>query len=204
MIWKSLQTRCLESIGRDPRCVALSDRCLGSVHRSQLIAWLASHDLLTNPIYYKHIVRKVFNQNIKGLDLDTNQITSDCLEWLGIQCDHLEALKICCSFKSVDVGVSKMLQNLSHLRWLEIRELKVERNDVIANLHSPFLERVVLQLYVRDYEWNELELLVEKNPTIRYLTFNSRGRTLRREDALFLKISDVLQNSLVNFLSLFQ
>lgn len=198
MIWKNLQLRCLETVARDPRCVAQSDRCLGAVHRSQLIAWLAAHDLITNPVYYRHIVRKVFNRHVKGLDLDLNQIDNDCLEWLGVQCDNLEALKISCCFKAVDLGLSKMLKEMKQLRWLEIRELKVERNDVFDEFRSSNLERVILQLYIRDYDWNGLEMLIETNPTIRYFIFNARGRTLRREDSLLLKISDFLQNSLVN------
>lgn len=89
------------------------------------------------------------------------------------------------------------MQHLTMIRHLDIRELKIERpTGVLSQLRSSRLERVFLQLYIRDEDWNEIEALVEQNPTIQSLRFSVRGRTLRNEDALLLKIADNLKTSL--------
>lgn len=100
-------------------------------------------------------------------------------------------------FSVFDTEIATLAHLLTNLRYLDIRELKIEQpTGVLSQLRSTRLERVFLQLYVRDTEWNEIESVVEQNPAIQSLRFSVRGRFLRNEDTLLIKIADHLKTTL--------
>lgn len=182
MYWLSLEDRSFLVAARDVRCLCAS-AIRASVYSCRLWEYAAAHDLIENPDFYTCIGSNLF-EGWNRLCLDSATITDGFMNHLAEVSPKFSHVSFECGYRAVDDGMRHFLSSQNELLTLKIYELRLEK-EIFDNFHAEALEKIDLQLYVRDTEWNELVALVESHRKLRSIAISLRGVTLMPQDAFF-------------------
>lgn len=200
MYWLNLENRAFLVAARDVRCLCAS-AVHASVYTTRLWEYAAAHDLIENPEFYTSIDSNVL-EDWNRLSVDSAGITDGFLNHLARVSPKFSHVSFVCGYKAVDEGMRNFLSSQNKLLTLKIDEIRLE-HEIFGTLHAEALERIDLQLYVRNTDWNELIALAESHRKLRSIAISLRGLTLAPQDAFFQALNaPIIEDMEFNNLSL--